>query len=657
MGGNTNSMNLKNVSLYLRLLLLMVLALTAGRCYFFFRYHEIFASDSAGDLLLAFLNGLRFDLATSATMTIPFWVILFFPGVPRGGLVDRVLLKLLLGWYLVLACYIFIDVEYYSFAQRHLTFEVRSALGEITPLLKIGVTRYLPQVIGLLFFQAFYLWGCLRVMRQPPLDVPSRGLVCRALVDLPTFVLITLVSVLLIRGGIQMRPLAVNNAFASDKVELGILSLNGPYSTFKALRSGQTAARGPQPHRPVDVTPFILGEKTETTLKAYPLFRSFPYAPSERRPYNVVILVMESWSAKFVGSLGGEPSATPFFDRLSKEGLLLTNCFANAQRSVEGLTAILDSSPQIEGLSDVLMSQTRNEPGVSIFKKMGYSSYFMHGAKFGSMGLHGFAARQGFQRYISRNDMTATAENDDGVWGIYDEPFFLRANQEFARSQEPFLSTVFSLSSHTPYTLPSPEYKHFGKEVPHADFLNALRYSDHALETFFKAASKEPYFERTLFVIIGDHTEGHSTVGNLRDCFRIPCLFYSPALVKPARFDRVASQVDVMPTVFDLLKIGEHFTSWGKSVLSPGERRALLPLGNLHVWADDEYLMLANEDQPLQLYSYRQDQARKNLIGAQKPGARETRERLFDEMGSYLKLTWEMVLNNRVVPGEVARSH
>ncbi|MBI5344939.1 MAG: sulfatase-like hydrolase/transferase, partial [Deltaproteobacteria bacterium] len=465
------------------------------------------------------------------------------------------------------------------------------------------------------------------------------------------------VSVVFIRGGLQTKPLSIKNAFANEKTELGVLTLNGVYTTFNTLFNARDdkrlAARlkSLKPAMEIDIEGIIVSKEREENTPGYPLFRTFRYKEPERRRLNVVIFVMESWSAKFMRSLGGAADASPFFDTLAKDGLLLTNCFANAQRSYEGLSASLGSLPVWKGMAldqGGLLYQTRLEPVGQVFKGYGYETYFVHGARPGSMGFDGLVRRLGIQRHITRDDFKDRERTDDGVWGIYDEYAFLRAHEEFEKAQNPFFAVVYSLTSHTPYRVPSKEFEYFGRETGNREFLNAMRYSDYALRKFFEKARGGRYFKDTLFVIIGDHTEGFSTSNSLHENYRIPCLFYNTGAVSPGRDGMAVSQTDIVPTIFDILKIPAHYTSWGKSIFSPGARKALLPRGDHFVWVSEPYMLITDLDSPAGLYDYTKDPARNLLNGGGSKAA--SADALQDELLQYLKFSYSLVLENRIRP-------
>lgn len=647
------------VKTFIFLMALFAAALSVGRLYFLAKYSDIYSGSGPGAIALSLLNGLRFDLATAAMASAPVYLLLFFPGIARLKKAASLLLYILLFIYLGLIIYDFIDIQYYSFAQRHLTFEVGNAWQDTDALVMIGLNRYILEVVALFAFMAVFTFLFLRAAKGiRGKEAGQKRWFVWLVKDAVFFLAAVTLLVVSIRGGVQMKPLGVKNAFLDDRVELGVLSLNGIYTTVNTFwdsNGGQAVANtlaAVKDDGGKDNPLRLKDEKTEAeAAPGFPLYKRFKKDGSEKK-MNVVIFIMESWTAKYVGALGGTIDAAPEFTKLSSKGLLLTNCYANAQRSFEGVSAILASLPSWSGASlgkGGLLYQTRLEPLGSVLKKKGYETIFVHGAKPGSMGLDGLANKTGLDRHITREDFADLANVDDGVWGIYDEHAFLRAHEEFEKSEKPFFGVVYSLTSHTPYKVPSKEFEHFKEDAGPHDFLNSMRYSDWALGKFFEKALKSKYAKDTLFVILADHTEGNSTQDSLRDSYRIPCMFFAPGVVSPGRFDGVASQVDMTPTVIDILGLKEPYTSWGRSVLKGGSGRALLPRGDMVVWVDRSNMFLTDLASLNALYAIDSpEEKQQKADGASEPAMAEKK----GELLKYLKLSQELIKENRVMPME-----
>ncbi len=290
---------------------------------------------------------------------------------------------------------------------------------------------------------------------------------------------------------------------------------------------------------------------------------------------NVVLVVMESMSRKFMTTFGNDQKLTPNLDRLYKEGLAFSQTYATGTRTVRGLEAIDLSVPPTPGQSILRRPGYENLYSLGAYlEEAGYESQFLYGgyALFDNMGAF-FAANH--LKIIDRTDLKDGEIQFENAWGVCDEDMFHAAVREADRisaSGQPFFQMIMSTSNHRPYTYP----QHI--DIPSGSGRDgAVKYSDYAIGELIKEAQTKPWFNSTLFIFVADHNA--SVAGRvelpLKD-FPIPFIIYGPELVKPKIVDRLASQIDVAPTILDVLglKYKNHF--FGKSLLQPGEPRAFV---------------------------------------------------------------------------------
>lgn len=649
---------------------ILVAGFTAARILFFFQYSPELEGAQPWEVVRAFIAGLRFDVSTAVIVNSPFILLVMIPGIVWARQVLRVLMGWLLSWHLVLLFYIFIDVQYYAFAARHLTFEIKNTWQDAGVFIKIGLMDYLGPSLALLAFMALFSFVFILVARRLTRDIADRPRGRKTLaVESAGLVLVVGICLLLARGGFQPKALGINDAYFSENPIIGALALNGVFTTLdnlnNLLKGDDSLAYLKDfeelgPEYEAAVTGLIVAGDRETSSPEYPLLRKYNYAPEEARRMNVVILVMESWSAKYMGALGGEPSATPFFDFLAPKGLLMENCFANAQRSVEGLPAVLGSLPSWKGLvfgKGGLFYQSRIEPVPLALSRQGYATMFAHGAPADSMRFEGIVKRLGFATHMSMKDFPDYKKHHDGVWGVYDEHVLLSVEERLRQMKEPFFTVVYTLSSHTPYAIPSEEFRVYGEDVKYSDFLNSFRYSDHALGKFFERARESEYFDNTLFVITADHAEGRSTSGRLSDRYHIPCFFYTPGgEVAPGRMDVLAGQVDVMPTIVDILRLSVDYTGWGRSMLAPGRRALVLPQGDRFIYVEGDYMLYADTERPIKMFNYRSSKQRNLLQKKTRQLWMEKAEQMHLGLRQYLRFSYGLIRENRIAPPrEIAR--
>jgi len=642
---------------------LFAIAFTAERIFFFIKYYRYFDGLDFFSVTRAFASGVRYDLSVAGMFTCPFMLAFFIPGFSgRRGLV-RATLFIVLAVQSALLIYNFIDIEYYAFVNRHITFELANTWGDADMILVIGFHKYMPEIAGFLLFLSGYcivfvkaVFGVARRFREAPNVADAKSPVG----DIAGVMAMAALTVVFIRGGVQNYPLTVRHAFVNQRVEIGMLGLNGVYTTvrytykkWKKNRGAFMTELGPPSRSFGQMARTIVDPVKESADPDYPLYRSYRYSPSETKPYNVVVFLMESWSSKYVGALGASVSATPFFDKLSGEGLLLTDFMASGQRSIEALSALLGSFPSFGGLAlgeQGYLYQTRFETAGGIFQKQGYDTMFIHGTEPGILDIDQLTKRMGFPWLISRDSFLVGGEIKDRLWGIgiYDEYLFMKAHEQFEKQSRPFFAVVFSLTSHTPYIVPSVKFRHFSESTPHHEFLDSMRYSDYALGRYFERARKSDYFRNTLYVIMADHTEGASTSDNLYENHWIPCLIYAPGLVEPGRYDRLASQVDIVPTIMDILRMTAKHNSWGVSIFNRGDRRALLSRGDMSLYMKGPYMMLMDYQGPSSIYNYRENPGVE--LDSADPEVKGLKEKLFDDALDYVKFSFGLIANNKVKP-------
>jgi phosphoglycerol transferase MdoB-like AlkP superfamily enzyme len=348
-----------------------------------------------------------------------------------------------------------------------------------------------------------------------------------------------------------------------------------------------------------------------------------PDSVGPARKDNVVIIILESFSKAFVGSLNPQfkdprdRSYTPFMDSLISQSLVFTNAFANGRKSIDAIPSVTASIPALI-LPYVISERSGNTINslASLLAVRGYQSAFYHGAPNGSMGFDAFTRIAGFQNYYGRNEY-GNDDDFDGIWGIWDEPFM----QYFARGmntmKEPFFTTLFSVSSHHPYEVPA---KYKGKFPEGRIPLNkCIRYTDHSLQKFFDTAKKMPWFKNTLFVITADHAvnsdirEYYTSV----NFFSIPILFYKADGSLKGVDNRLAEQIDIMPTILSYLNYPDPYLAFGNNLFDPAGRRFVINyIEESYQFLSGDYAMYLTGDKLTGIYNRKEDpELRKNLIG------------------------------------------
>jgi len=284
---------------------------------------------------------------------------------------------------------------------------------------------------------------------------------------------------------------------------------------------------------------------------------------------NVVLITIESLSAEFMKSYGNKQNITPFLDSLSQKSLQFTNLYAAGNRTVRGLEAVTLCLPPTAGESVIKREDNKNKFSTgSIFKQKGYDVKFMYGGDAFFDNMQDFYSGNGYQ-IIDKVSFSPEEITFSNVWGVCDEDMYNKAikvmNSE-ASKKKPFFNHIMTVSNHRPFTYPNNKIDIPG-DIKSRD--GGVKYTDYSLRKFFEMARKQPWFQNTIFVIVADHCASSAGKTQLPlDKYRIPAFIYNPA-GKPAKCNKLMSQIDLMPTLFGLLHFNYQSKFFGQDVLKP----------------------------------------------------------------------------------------
>ena len=307
-------------------------------------------------------------------------------------------------------------------------------------------------------------------------------------------------------------------------------------------------------------------------------FRNF--APIRELPYpvegeddeqhkNVVLISVESLSAEFMAAYGNTEGITPFLDSLAQKSIFLTNLYATGNRTVRGLEALTLCVPPTPGESIVKRKDNKNKFTTgSVFKSKGYSVKYLYGGYSYFDNMKDFFGGNGYD-IIDRDNFTPEEITFANIWGVSDEDMARKAIKEMnaqAKIGKPFFNHWMTVSNHRPFTYPEGRIDIPGTAKSRQ---GGVKYTDYALKLFFELAKKESWFKDTVFVIVADHCASSAGRTELPlDRYRIPCLIYADFL-EAEQIDKLASQIDVMPTVMGLLNfsyeskfLGQDIRTW-----------------------------------------------------------------------------------------------
>ena len=324
-------------------------------------------------------------------------------------------------------------------------------------------------------------------------------------------------------------------------------------------------------------------------------------------PKNLVIVLEESLGAQFIGHLGGRP-LSPHLDRLSARAWTFTRMYATGTRSVRGIEAVVAGFAPTP--AQAVVKQPDAQQGfytlAQTLRARGYDTTFYYGGESHFDNMRGFFFGNGFDRVIDQKDYAAPRFT--GSWGVSDEDLFARADQEFTRLHaqgRPFFGLVFSSSNHDPFEYPDGRIEPF--EQPKQTRSNAAKYADHALGGFFRQAMASAYWSDSVFLVVADHDSrvfGKDLVPI--DNFHIPALILG-AGIPPRRDDRIASQIDLGPTLLSLIGVGDPTPMTGRDLSDPrlqSPGRALMQYDGNFAWMQGEDVVVLQPRKPARQYRY-----------------------------------------------------
>ena len=312
---------------------------------------------------------------------------------------------------------------------------------------------------------------------------------------------------------------------------------------------------------------------------------------------------------------------TPFVDSLAQHSLIFTNAYSNGYKSIHAVSSVLAGIPSFkDAYTSSPYPQQKTESLVSTLESIGYKTSFFHGAPNGSMGFMGYANILGVDKYYGKTEYNNEADFD-GVWGIWDEPYFQYFNQTISKETQPFMATVFSVSSHEPYKVPKKYENKFPKG--NANIHQPIGYTDFALKQFFKKASRESWYNNTIFVLVGDHANTVWYKEYLMEFNRhsVAMMIFSPGRKYSGVNRDFAQQIDIYPTILDMIGYQKPFRSWGRSLVGDNNVPPFVVryASNMYQFMSGNYICTFDGRKTIGFYDKNDKAMQRNLIGSRNP--------------------------------------
>ena len=601
------------ISLYYRIFLVYI-CYTICRILFVYFNNDIVQLESFSELFSLCYHGIRFDNVAIVYSNLLFILMSIIPWrITTSGVYQKILFWIFLIFNSFFLSFNFIDFAYYRFNNNRLMSNFLEVIEFETN--KATLFFHFVEVyyyLFILFFAVIFLlgWAYKKVKVYPMIiDNYIHYSLSSVIFFLGTIALFVLAA----RGGDfkkSTRPITVIDAMNDVKSpQHSDVVLNSTFTIIKTL--GMNKVKKSNQFSQEEINEVL------NPLKNYPVTKRFNKKP------NVIIFILESMGREYWGSMNasynipGFKSYTPFLDSLAQHSLIFPNHFATSRKTIHGMPSILAGIPSFEtSYSSSLYSRQNVESIVSVAEALDYNTSFFHGAANGSMGLSGFANTLGYDEYYGRTEFD-NDEEFDGFWGIWDEPFFQYTKSILDKKKTPFLSTIFTISSHEPYIIPK---KYEGKfDKGNLPMHQCVGYTDYSIRKFFESCRNSTWFEDTIFIFTADH--GNQTFypfyEKMVNRFANPLMIYKLNSDLVGVDNQLASHMDIFPTVADLIDYPKPFRSWGRSLISDKKNDPFVInyfSGGSYFIMDENYICVHNGYEAIGFYELDDKNFENNII-------------------------------------------
>ena len=527
----------------------------------FLVYHySLTATLTAGEVCKVFLYGLRMDVSFTSYICILPFLLFFLRAIFTSISIEKIISIYSITVVIIISFLITADLELYTAWGYRM---------DATPLQYFKSPKEMaatvsssPLFLLLFIFLAlsiFFIWLYKKFIKKYIALKRSKFAVGNIMLSL--FLLAFLF--IPIRGGIQKIPMNQSDVYFSSKIFADHAALNLPWNVVFSLLNKNNKKN-----------PFDYFSETKAQQLVNDLYdtgpKKIPHILNNERP-NIIFIIMESFTAKFIGCLGGETGVTPNLDSIAASGLLFTNIYAAGDRSEKGQVAVLSGYPN-QAITSIIKTPTKTQKLPSItqaLEKEGYHTSYTYGGELEFANIKSYLINIGFDKLI--NKYSFPVEERTTSWGVHDQYVLNTFYKNIQRERQPFFAALFTLSSHEPYDVP---FNKFKGDDETSKFRNSIAYTDSYLGVFMRQLKQNPLWKNTLVVFVADH--GHPLPGHDRNDvpskFHIPLIFSGGALKGKGVVATIGSQTDIVKTVLDQLDINSNSFKWSKDLLDSSSK-------------------------------------------------------------------------------------
>jgi len=604
--------------------LLVMFVLSISRLLFYLFNKDMFSTLDYDGLLVIMKGGVVFDLTACIYANLLVIVLSLLPfKFKYTKKYQTVLARIFIFFNTLCLLMNFSDIVYYRFTLKRTTSTIFKEFSHNNNLFKIFTSSlfdfWYVTLAGIITIGLFIFLA--NRISKPKVNTKSN--IAFYTIQIIMMPLIAGLCVAGMRGGFthSTRPITLSNAakYINNSNERAIV-LNTPFALIRTINK-----------KPLSKKNYIKPNVLEQNYRAIHISANDTISEGYKGS-NVVVIILESFARAHIGYFNTDikdyKSHTPFLDSLCNNAFVFKNAFANGCKSIDALPSVIASIPSINE-PFILSTYSGNKINsiASELNKENYYTAFFHGAANGSMGFDAFTKQASYKDYFGRTEFKDDSQFD-GIWGIWDEPFFQFFANTMGEFKQPFMSTIFSLSSHHPFKVPA-KYKDVFLEGEFP-ILKCISYTDNALRQFFNNCKKQDWYDNTIFVITADH----SSQTNIKKYntpyggFAIPLIFFSPKgkLSKGQVSNKVVDQIDIMPSLLKLLEVKNDYIAFGEDVFSQEEGFAFNYVSGVYQIFMDDYLLQFDGKRSIALYDIKKDIYQENNVLDKHPEVKEKLE-------------------------------
>ncbi|MFC4665506.1 LTA synthase family protein [Falsiporphyromonas endometrii] len=545
------------------------------RLLFYIYNHEFYAHLSTSEVFRAWMGGWKFDISAGAYINLPVVVICIIGLFLSDQVFCSKWMQNIIRWLFFIPNTLAIilnigDCGYFPFVLKRTTVTVFQEFANDSPIslfLSLAWDYFGLTLLGIILIVLLW-WMSGRIQYAPINKSPLTKRIAFGLIETAA---VAFLLVGAMRGGWahSTRPITLSNAslYVKDTKDRDLV-LNTPFCMLRTINK-----------KVLEKVHYLPEDEAKKLFSG--IYSAQPTGDKDSifgqyKDFNVMILIVESFAKEHIGGLQQDKFGyTPHIDSLLKspDVVYFPYAFANGRKSIDAMPSTLTSIPAL-GINFVTScySGVKLKGIPKVLKQNGYNhSIFMHGAPNGSMGFDAFTNQIGYDEYYGYNEFPNAKSQFDGMWGIWDKPFLKQAVKELSERKEPWLGTLFTVTNHTPFKVPEEDEGKYPKGK--LEIHQTMGYTDNALNEFFKDASKQPWFKKTIFILIADHASEtiRPEYQSLPGRFAIPMIWYIPGKPLSHLIDTniVTEQADIFPSLLYLLGIKDPIVTSGQNMFDP----------------------------------------------------------------------------------------